>query len=69
MKLYQVLYGDPADNKERIYWCGTQAEHKAAKKRLTGEGAYDIEVVEVEVPTGKPELLKWLNTHLTRPAG
>jgi len=59
MKLYFVTADVDDDGVGFYEFCGTQAEHKAIQKKVKHLGIHRAE--EVDVPTSKAELIKWLN--------
>lgn len=66
MKLYLVtgsmqepLSGQPM---QATRWVGTQADAAKIKKAFKDQGLKHIDVKEVDVPTDKQGLLKFLNT-------
>lgn len=63
MKFYVTRYG--ASGAKRISWQGTQADAAAKRKDLKEQDCDGIETIEFEVPTDKPALLAFLNTHVT----
>jgi hypothetical protein len=60
MKLYLVT---APDNKQT--WGSSQSDAAAARKKFTADGAKraDLKTFEVEVPTGKADLLQFLNDY------
>lgn len=69
MKLYLVTgtthhdFGANGDviTTKNIKWVGTQADAAAEKKRLKGLNSQDIDVKDIDVPTDKQGLLRFLN--------
>lgn len=70
MKLYLItaniaspVQGDPSTDHQ--IWGGSQADAAAARKALLAKGAkrIDLRTYEVEVPTGKADLLRFLNDY------
>ena len=70
MKLYLItanianpVQGDPSTDHQ--IWGGSQADAAAARKALMAKGAArkDLKTYEVEVPTGKVDLLQFLNDY------
>lgn len=59
MKLYRVSSEDKG--KLVTKWSGTQADSRKDKKAMKDNGNDFIEIEEVDVPTDKAGLLKWLN--------
>jgi len=70
MKLYRISYYDK-DHGNMLAWVGTQADAKRRYKELCSEcEQFNVnKPLLVEVPTAKPALLAWLNTHLTTDNG
>ena len=64
MKLYLIRYTDKYLG-HLLAWTGTQADAKRKYKELREAcGKWNVEEpLVMEVPTSKPELLMWLNTH------
>lgn len=63
MKLY--LIAAKTDDRENQIWAGSQADAAKARKELANLGATrkDTSTYEVEVPTGKADLLQFLNDY------
>lgn len=61
MKLYKLTLRN--DEKSRVKWVGTQADAANTRKTWVTAGAKrnDIDTEEVDVPTDKQGLLKFLN--------
>lgn len=49
------------ENIPTVLWSGTQADARADKKKLEGDGLKRVETEPVDVPTDKPSLLQFLN--------
>ena len=65
MKFYITKY-DNADKVKRLAWSGTQLDAKQDRKIISAmDGNTNIESLEFDVPTDKPGLLAFLNTHLS----
>lgn len=64
MKLYLITATFSEDNTQQT-WGGSQADAAAARKNFVTEGAArkDLKTYEVEVPTGKVDLLQFLNDY------
>ncbi len=60
MRLYKTS-GEKADHEVKTSWAGTQADAAKARKEAKAVGLLFIETEEVDVPTDKAGLLKWLN--------
>ena len=68
MRLYKVDYteyiGDGHEN-DNVFWAGTQKEVAAKKREIKDEDILDLEYIsEIDIPTDKAGLLKWLNTNV-----
>ena len=63
MKLYLIVA--KVDDHENQIWAGSQADAAKARKELANLGATrkDTSTYEVDVPTGKAELLQFLNDY------
>lgn len=63
MKLYRINYTSRDDGKDYCAWVGTQADAKAKHKHLCElHERFNVDKpVQVDFPTDKPGLLKWLN--------
>ncbi len=70
MNLYKIHTHDP-DEGEVFVWAGTQFDARQAVKQMRNDfpRAEKAEVDEVNFPTDKPSLLRWLNEHFTRDNG
>ena len=68
MKLYLVIADGTKFDRHAI-WSGSQAEAASARKELTARGARrkDIKTTDVNVPTDKEGLLRFLNLMATSP--
>jgi hypothetical protein len=64
MKLYLITATFDEGNTHQT-WGGSQADAAAARKAFLAEGAKrkDLSTYEVEVPTGKTDLLQFLNDY------
>jgi hypothetical protein len=64
MKLYLITASFGEDNTQQT-WGGSQADAAAARKNFVTEGAKrkDIWTYEVDVPTGKVDLIQFLNDY------
>lgn len=47
----------------RLAWAGSTKDAAAQRKRLREEGAEILSTELVDVPTKKPDLIRWLNVH------
>ena len=65
MKLYKTTFTDDADTYSKSYasWTGTLAEASKNRKQLKLNGMREIKTDEVEVPTQKAGLIKFLNAN------
>ena len=59
MKFYKTNYTENGEQKN--VWCSTQVDANRIRVDLKRAGNKTAEVVTVDVPTSKEELLKWLN--------
>lgn len=64
MKLYRVSSESVGKNVTK--WSGTQADSKKDKKAMKDNGNLFIEIEEIDVPTDKAGLLKWLNENAVK---
>lgn len=65
MKLYLITAKTDDIAPTSQVWGGSQADAAAARKALMAKGATrkDMKTYEVEVPTGKAELMQFLNDY------
>lgn len=67
MRLYKIFAKSDRDDGNQpvveVIWVGTQGDAAKARKKLVAEGfkRAEIETLEVDVPTNKEGLLKFLN--------
>lgn len=62
MKLY-LITATTEDSKTHVIWGGSQSDAASARKEMLARGATrkDTKTYEVDVPTGKGELMQFLN--------
>ncbi len=62
MKLYLII-ATTEDSKTHVVWGGSQSDAASARKEMLARGATrkDTKTYEVDVPTGKGELMQFLN--------
>ena len=62
MKLY-LITATTEDSKTHVIWGGSQSDAASARKEMLARGATrkDTKTYEVDVPTGKGELMRFLN--------
>ena len=62
MKLY-LITATTEDSKTHVIWGGSQSDAAGARKEMLARGATrkDTKTYEVDVPTGKGELMQFLN--------
>ena len=60
MKLYRVIGNS---DKQKVIWVGSQSDAAKARKELMAQGFKRAELLteDVDIPTDKVGLLKWLN--------
>ena len=68
MKLYLVALHEQITESATIdshTWCSSQSDAAAARKKYLADGATrkDMSTYEVEVPTGKVDLIRFLNDY------
>lgn len=68
MKVYQLRYDTP-DQGRLLVWCGSRRRANRAIKQIQGRLDFDDSemtdfiIAPHDIPTDKPGLLAWLNTH------
>lgn len=62
MKLYSTTVQTGADSFLNV-WSGSQADASKARTKFKKDGHKHPDTTEVEVPTNKTDLLKWLTTN------
>ncbi len=62
MKLY-LITATTEDSKTHVIWGGSQSDAASARKEMLARGATrkDTKTYDVDVPTGKGELMQFLN--------
>ena len=62
MKLY-LITATTEDSNTHVIWGGSQSDAASARKEMLARGATrkDTKTYEVDVPTGKGELMQFLN--------
>jgi hypothetical protein len=69
MKLYKVRSVVLVNGAYPVIWAGTGAASKAVRREMAEalelRPLKDVAIIEVDVPTGKPALLEWLNASIT----
>ena len=62
MKLY-LITATTEDSKTHVIWGGSRSDAASARKEMLARGATrkDTKTYEVDVPTGKGELMQFLN--------
>lgn len=73
MKVYRFDYGDESEGTV-VEWYASMREAADAMRKHAAEhgldsGAIEAAVRSVEIPSAKPELLKWLNANFDRDNG
>lgn len=67
MRVYKISFYDDNPNapRNRVKWCRTQADAKAAHADLVEKHQrFNVDpVAPVDVPTKHDELVQWLNAH------
>jgi hypothetical protein len=63
---YRVEGVDPASGDVRYFWETTQINEKNRRKALADKGFTEVSMTEMDVPTDKPSLTKWLQDNLPK---
>jgi hypothetical protein len=60
MIYYRVEGIAPGSDRVEYFWETTQINEKTRRKELKDKGYADVIMTELDVPTDKPSLTKWL---------
>lgn len=65
MIYYRVEGIAPGSDRVEYFWETTQINEKTRRKTLIEQGYQNVKMDEMDVPTDKPSLTKWLQENLS----
>jgi hypothetical protein len=66
MIYYRVEGVEPGSDEVKYFWETTQKDEKARRKALTDQGYTGVVMTEMDIPTDKPSLTKWLQENVSK---
>jgi hypothetical protein len=63
---YRVEGTAPGSDVVSYYWETTQKDEKAKRKELSDKGYAGVAMTEMDIPTDKPSLTKWLQENVSK---
>lgn len=66
MIYYRVEGVEPGSDDVKYFWETTQLDEKKRRQSLKDQGFTSVTMTQMEVPTDKPSLTKWLQENVSK---